>query len=96
MNFRDTSALIALGVDEPQRQSALRILEADGRMAVWWAAPVEYVSALSRREREGILTTVEVSEHLARLRDLSRVWHEIQQSTRIRALAQRLLRVHPL
>ena len=96
MNFWDTSALIALGVDEPQRQSALRILEADGRMAVWWAAPVEYVSALSRREREGILTTVEISEHLARLRDLSRVWHEIQPSTRIRALAQRLLRVHPL
>ena len=49
MNFWDTSALVALGVDEMQRPLALRILEADDRMAVWWGAPVEYVGAISRR-----------------------------------------------
>ena len=48
MNFWDTSALVALGVDEPHRQLALRILEADDRMAVWWGTPVEYVAALAR------------------------------------------------
>ena len=96
MNFWDTSALVALGVDEPHRQLALRILEADDLMAVWWGAPIEYVAALSRRERDGSLTADEVSEHLVRLQALSRVWYEVQPGRRIKALAQRLLRVHPL
>ena len=65
-------------------------------MAVWWGAPVEYVAALSRRERDGSLTTTEVSEQLARLRALSQVWYEVQPGRRIRIMAQRLLRVHPL
>ena len=96
MNFWDTSALVALGVDEPRRQITLRILESDDRMAVWWGAPVEYVAALSRRERDGSLTTNEVSEHLVRLHALSHVWYEVQPSRRIAMMAQRLLRVHPL
>lgn len=74
MNFRDTSALVALGADEPHRQLALRALEANDRMAVWWGAPVEYVAALSRRERDGSLTTSEVSEHLVQLHALAQVW----------------------
>ena len=96
MNFWDTSALAALAVDESRRQRALRILEEDGRMAVWWGTPVEYASALARRERDGSLATDEVSRHLARLSGLSRVWYEVQPSRRIVKLAQRLLRVHPL
>ena len=96
MNFWDTSALVALGVDEPHRQLALRALEANDRMAVWWGAPIEYVAALSRRERDGSLTTNEVSEHLAHLHALSQVWYEVQPGQRIRIMAQRLLRVHPL
>ena len=96
MNFWDTSALVALGVDEPHRQTALHILEADDRMAVWWGATVESVAALSRRERDASLATDEVSEHLVRLHALSHVWYEVQPSRRIAMLAQRLLRVHPL
>ena len=96
MNFWDTSALAALGVDEPRRQLALRILEEDDRMAVWWGAPVEYVAALSRRERDGTLTTNEVSAHLVRLHALSQVCYEVQPGRRIKGLAQRLLCVHPL
>jgi len=65
-------------------------------MAVWWGAEVEYVAAISRREREGSLSTEEVSEHLLRLHALSQVWYEVQPGRRIKTLAQRLLRVHPL
>ena len=96
MNFWDTSALVALDVDEPHRRFARRVLEADDRMVVWWGSAVEYVAAVSRREREGSLTEDDVSGHLARLRALSRLWHEVQPGERIRARAQRLLRVHPL
>ena len=96
MNFWDTSALVALGVDEPHRKIALRILEADDWMAVWWGATVEYAAALSRREREGCLSTVDVAELLSRLHALSQAWYEVQPDRRVRELAWRLLRVHPL
>ena len=96
MNFWDTSALVALGVDEPHRQRALNTLKEDGQMVVWWGASVEYVAALSRRERDGSLTNDEVSQHLAHLRALSRVWYEVQPGQRVKDAAQRLLRVHPL
>lgn len=96
MNFWDTSALIALGVDEPHRELALRILEADDRMAVWWGTPVEYVAAVSRREREGSLTTVEITALLDHLHALSHAWYEVHPRRRVRDMAQRILRVHPL
>lgn len=96
MNFWDTSALVALGIEEVHHRSARRILQADDRMAVWWGATIEYVAALSRRERDGSLTTNEVSAQLARLQALSQVWYEVQPSHRTKLLAQRLLRVHPL
>jgi len=96
VNFWDTSALVALGVDEPHREHALRVLEGDDRMAVWWGTTVEYVAAVSRREREGNLTTAEASALLAGLHALSRTWYEVQPDRRVKELARRLLRVHPL
>lgn len=96
MNFWDTSALAALGSDEAKRPLALDILRADDRMAVWWGTAMEYIAAVSRREREGMLSTKEVSEHLFHLHALSQVWYEVQPGQRIRTLAQRLLRVHSL
>ncbi len=96
MNFWDTSALVTLSVEEPHRQTALRVLEADEHIVVWWGTTIEYVAAISRRERDGSLTTDEVAAHLSRLNALSQVWYEVQPSRRIKTVAQRLLRVHPL
>ena len=96
MNFWDTSALVALSVEEPHRQTAIRVLEADEHIVVWWGTTIEYVAAISRRERDGSLTTDEVAAHLSRLNALSQVWYEVQPSRRVKAVAQRLLRVHPL
>ena len=96
MNFWDTSALVALSVEEPRRQMVLRVLEADEHIVVWWGTSIEYVAAISRRERDGSLTTNEVAAHLSRLNALSQVWYEVQPSRRIKTVAQRLLRVHPL
>lgn len=96
MNFWDTSALVALSVEEPHRQTALRVLEADEHIVVWWGTSIEYVAAISRRERDGSLTIDEVAAHLSHLNALSQVWYEVQPSRRIKTVAQRLLRVHPL
>ena len=96
MIFWDPSALLALAFDDPRRSFAVRTLEKDDRMAVWWGASVEYVSAVARRERDGSLTAGEVADALDRIGALSQVWYEVQPSRRIRMSAQRLLRVHPL
>lgn len=95
MNFWDTSGLIALEIDELHRELAVRRLERDDRMAVWWGATVEYAEALARREREGSLTRTEVSSLLERLRALPQTWYEVQPDQRIKGVATRLLRVHP-
>ena len=64
MKFWDSSALLSLLVDEPSRSRLLAFLEEDSEVLAWWGTPVEIVSALSRREREGLLTAEEVAAAL--------------------------------
>jgi len=96
MRFWDTSALLLLLVDEPPREHLLTLLEADDELLAWWETPVEMVSALARREREGALTADEVAGALTAARALAESWHEIVPSDAVRRTAERLLRTHPL
>ena len=96
MNFWDTSALVALDSGDKQGDAVRRILEEDGSVALWWGAHVEYAAAASRRERERILTAQQAATLLRRFNTLAQSCHEVQPSPKIRLLAQRLLRVHPL
>jgi uncharacterized protein len=72
------------------------MLEDDPAMLVWWATPVECVSALARRERDGALDSPGVAEAVDRLDALELHWDEVQPVARLRSQAIRLLRVHPL
>jgi predicted nucleic acid-binding protein len=96
VRFWDTSAIVPLIVDEPGRASLLAMLEADPVMVVWWGTPVELVSALSRRERDGSLPAAVASAAVERVRKLERSWHQVAPTDVLRQRAQRLLRVHPL
>ena len=96
MNFWDTSALVALNTGEAHGDSVRRILEEDGSVAVWWGAQVEYAAAVARRERARKLTAQQAATLLRRFNTLAQSCHEAQPGPRIRLLAQRLLRVHPL
>jgi predicted nucleic acid-binding protein len=96
MKFWDSSALLPLLVDEPSRERLLGFLEEDSEVLAWWGTPVEIVSALSRREREGLLTAEEVAAALDAVRALAQGWHEIVPSEAVRRTAERLLRTHPL
>lgn len=96
MRFWDSSALAPLIVTESS-STALRSLAEDGRrIVVWWVAPVECASAVTRRERAGDLDTVGASEALTTLAGLSDEWSEVPPTTRLRGDAQRLVRVHDL
>lgn len=96
MKFWDASAVVPLLLAEPQRAALLAQIERDPVMLVWWGTPVECISAIARREREGALGLPEAGAAIERLKSLSLSWQEVLPSDAVRSTAQRLLRVHPL
>jgi uncharacterized protein len=96
MRFWDSSAVVALLVDE-LATPAVRAAHADDiAMSTWWGTEVECVSALARLEREGRLDATGMADTFERLDGLASGWAEVQPLQRIRRSALRLLRVHPL
>ncbi len=96
MRFWDTSALVPLFVSEPSSLAARKEFARDSEVVVWWVTESECVSALARLERDGDLTATSIVEALDRLNELSMGWREVQPVRRVRQVATRLLRVHPL
>ena len=96
MIFWDTSAIVPLIVDEPTTPSMLGILEEDPYQIVWWGTPIECLSALARRQREGTLTMEGYDKAHALLEQLRESWSEILPVDIVRAHAGRLLLRHPL
>lgn len=96
MKFWDSSAIVPLLVDELEQKHARAQLEHDTAMLVWWGTPVECVSALTRRERDGSLDSDGMRIALQRLRALADQWHEVLPTSVLRTAAERMLRVHPL
>jgi uncharacterized protein len=96
VRFWDSSAVVPLLVGEDSSAGLIKMLEDDPAMLVWWATPVEYVSALARLERDGALDSPGVAEAVDRLDALELHWDEVQPVARLRSQAIRLLRVHPL
>lgn len=83
-------------VEEAASAKSRALFDEDSEMLVWWAAPVECVSALARRHREGLISMAGVNESIARLQALEPVLREVQPSARVRDISIRLLRSHPL
>ena len=96
MKFWDASAIVPLLVDEPPREVLLDLLAHDPIVRVWWGTPVECMAALARREREHSLTLTEAAAAIDRMRALVGEWQEVLPTEPVRAMAQRLLRLHPL
>jgi len=97
MKFWDSSVIVPLLVTESSTPRYLKLLKADkGGMLVWWGSPIECVSAISRRVREGKLSDSDASKAIMRLEQLRSSWVEIEPSELVRRTAIRLLRVHDL
>lgn len=96
MIFWDTSALVALLVNEAGTRQRRTQVEEDSGVIVWWCTPVECESAFQRRLRERSVTEPQIRQARARLRLLQDAWNEVPPSGEIRQLALRLLRTHPL
>jgi predicted nucleic acid-binding protein len=94
--FWDTSAIVPLAVDEPASAAARTLLEADPGILVWWATPIECLSAIARREREGVITPDGADDARKVIAALGESWAEMLASEEVRQHAIRLLLRHPL
>jgi predicted nucleic acid-binding protein len=96
VRFWDSSALVALLVDE-SRSGALRELHSrDRAIFAWWATPVECESALSRLVRERALSHLSATGARSRLETLAASWSEVEPDAALRQSARRLVALHPL
>jgi len=95
VKFWDSSAILPLLIDERTSASVAAVYEDDERQIVWCLTEVEAVSALSRRERQGGVTT-DVERARSTLRILSERWEEVTSVESVRTRAIRLLSTHGL
>ena len=96
MIFWDSSAIVPLCINEPATSAVKSILAEDPVIVVWWSTRTECISALVRQTREGNLASADERRARDLLETLANTWIEIQPTTRLRAVAERLLAVHPL
>ena len=96
MRFWDTSAIVPLLVPGPRTERLEEELRADPAVAIWWAAPIECVSALTRLSRESRLDERAIAVALDRLDAARPGWTEVPPVERVREQAIRMLRVHSL
>ncbi len=96
MRFWDSSALVALYVEQPAAGVVRRLLGAAPEIASWWSSRVECVSAFCRLGREGELDERSLSTAIQLMHQDAEEWREVQPSTSVRREAERVLRTHPL
>jgi uncharacterized protein len=96
VKFWDASAIILLYLEGPQTKVIRDIAKTDGDIVAWWGSPIECYSAVARLCREGFLKPREEDQIRHLLALLADAWTEIEPSTDIRVIAERLLLTHPL
>lgn len=96
MKFWDSSALVPLIVNEEDTDYCLKALKDDPKILIWCLSRVEVMSALCRREREGLLTNDTFRKAKKRLSTILGEVTEVSAIEKVRSRALRLLQVHPL
>jgi predicted nucleic acid-binding protein len=94
--FWDSSAVVPCLVSEARSAGLTTLLRGDSEVALWWASPVECLSALYRRHREGGLPVSTLDAALTRLTGLVEDVDFITPTTPVRDRAGRLLAAHTL
>ncbi len=96
MKFWDSSAIIPLCLREKRSEAMKGLMKDDEDIVVWWTTRIECLSALSRRQREGVLPSGDEAKARTVLSALAATWSEVQPTETVRLRAERLLSIHPL
>jgi predicted nucleic acid-binding protein len=96
MKFWDSSAIIPLCLKEKMSEAMKGLIKDDEDIVVWWNTRIECLSALSRRQREGVLRSGDEAKARAMLSALAATWSEVQPTETVRLRAERLLSIHSL
>lgn len=96
MKYWDSSALVALIVEQRATAGLRRLAKSDPAVVTWWATPVECASALARLARDEVLAHADHTAGMRRLAAARLVWTEVVPTADVREQSIRLLRVHPL
>jgi hypothetical protein len=96
MKFWDSSAIIPLCLREKTSEAIKGLMKDDEDIVVWWTTRIECLSALSRRQREGVLPSSDEAKARTVLSALAATWSEVQPTETVRLRAERLLSIHPL
>jgi len=96
VRYWDASALVPALLREPATPRIAPLMKADRAVVVWWATAVECASAVSRRQREGLVGASGAEMLLRSVREAAAHWQVVAPSAAIRDAAIRLVRVHPL
>jgi hypothetical protein len=96
MAFWDTSGLVPLCCLQSASAQARQAGRIYAQQVVWWATPVEAVSALNRLIRESVLSGKDGQQAFAKLEYLRRRWDIVPPADEVRDLAEGLLKAHRL
>lgn len=96
MKFWDSSAVVPLLVEQEPSSRVANWATTDDAMVLWTLTPVEVVSALRRLVREKVLQEEVTRFAEARMEEIVRACHVVIDVEPVKALATRLLRLHPL
>jgi predicted nucleic acid-binding protein len=96
MKFWDSSSIIPLCLKEKTSEAMKDLMKDDEDIVVWWTTRIECLSALSRRQREGVLPSADEAKARTVLSALAATWSEVQPTETVRLRAERLLSIHPL
>jgi predicted nucleic acid-binding protein len=96
VRFWDASAIVPLLLGQPATRVVQPLIEEVPEAVIWWGTPLECASAVARLRREGGLGPRAEADAHELLQEWREQCAEIQPTDRIRALASRLLRTHPL
>lgn len=96
MRFWDSSAVVPLVIRQEASLRVDRWWTDDARIALWTLTPVEITWAIWRRVREGAMSESDASVAETRVQELADASYTVTDIEAVKALARRLLRVHPL
>ena len=96
MKYWDASAIIPLVISESESPLVRSWAGRDPAIVTWAWTPVELVSAVERRAREGAITPEMRREALKRFSQLADAWDEVADLLPVRRKAIQLLARHPL